>query len=166
MNVSSRKSILVWLIVAALCSNAAAELIPVPEFADHPIPTTSVPHGDSGWWEVLDVLLLTVALGLATYFALIERSRRMLLMLDHRLPDLVRLRAERMCVCPIGAIQNVALAFGDTGYVVPLGVIAFFALPLVFTLFFGRTFCAVGVPAGSSPGIGLGAKLACASLVG
>ncbi len=148
MNLSSRKSILVWLAVAALCSNAAAELIPVPEFADHPIPTTSVPQGDTGLWEVVSVLLLTVAIGLASYFALIQRSRRKLLILT--IGCLIWFGFVRQgCVCSIGATQNVALAFGDPGYVVPLSVIAIFTLPLVFTLFFGRTFCASVCPLGA-----------------
>jgi ferredoxin len=53
------------------------------------------------------------------------------------------------CVCPIGAIQNVTLAFSDPGYRIPLVVIAFFSLPLLFTLFFGRTFCAAVCPLGA-----------------
>ena len=32
---------------------------------------------------------------------------------------------------------------------VPLAVVAFFALPLVFALFFGRTFCAAVCPLGA-----------------
>jgi len=53
------------------------------------------------------------------------------------------------CVCPIGAIQNVVLAACDPAYSVPAVVVAFFALPLVFTLFFGRTFCAAVCPLGA-----------------
>ena len=53
------------------------------------------------------------------------------------------------CVCPIGAIQNVTLAAFDPGYVLPWVVVAFFTLPLLFTLFFGRTFCAAVCPLGA-----------------
>jgi ferredoxin len=53
------------------------------------------------------------------------------------------------CVCPIGAIQNVALSIFDKDYAVPIAVTLFFLLPLVFTLFFGRTFCAAVCPLGS-----------------
>ncbi len=151
MKLSPRKPILswlVWLVLAVVGSTAAAELIPVPEFADHPIPTTTVPHGDAGWWELLDVTLLAVALALASYFALMDRSRRKLLFLT--IACLIWFGFVRQgCVCSIGAVQNVALAFGDSSYVVPLGVIAFFSLPLVFTLFFGRTFCAAVCPLGA-----------------
>jgi polyferredoxin len=43
----------------------------------------------------------------------------------------------------------VTLALFDTSYLIPLTVIAFFIIPLVFTLFFGRTFCAGVCPFGA-----------------
>jgi len=53
------------------------------------------------------------------------------------------------CVCAIGSLQDLALALGDNGYAVPVGVLAFFALPLAFALFAGRTFCAGVCPHGA-----------------
>ena len=53
------------------------------------------------------------------------------------------------CVCPIGAIQNVALSFFDPGYAVPITITLFFLLPLIFTLFFARSFCAAVCPLGA-----------------
>ena len=53
------------------------------------------------------------------------------------------------CICPIGAIQNVTLALFDPAYALPWTVAALFALPIVFTLFFGRTFCAAVCPLGA-----------------
>ena len=53
------------------------------------------------------------------------------------------------CVCPIGAIQNVTQAIFDKDYAAGGLVIAVFALPLVFTLFFGRSFCASVCPLGA-----------------
>ena len=40
------------------------------------------------------------------------------------------------------------MSFFDSGYAVPVSVIIFFLLPLVFTLFFGRVFCAAVCPLG------------------
>jgi NosR/NirI family transcriptional regulator, nitrous oxide reductase regulator len=51
-------------------------------------------------------------------------------------------------VCPIGAIQNVAQGLSDSAYTVPFFIVLFFVLPLVFTLFFGRTYCASVCPHG------------------
>ena len=98
--------------------------------------------------EYLDVAALAVGLTLATYLALVRRSRWGLLGLAAA--SVLWLGFWRKgCVCPIGAIQNVTLGLFDPGYTVPLTVLAFFALPLVFTLFFGRTFCAAVCPLGA-----------------
>jgi ferredoxin len=53
------------------------------------------------------------------------------------------------CVCPVGAIQNIILAIFDSSYVVPIVIVVFFLLPLVFALFFGRVFCAAVCPLGA-----------------
>ena len=53
------------------------------------------------------------------------------------------------CVCAIGSLQNVALGLCHSGYEVPIGVTAFFVLPLLFALFGGRTFCAAVCPHGA-----------------
>ena len=138
----------VTLVALGSTTGQCADLIPTPEFSDHPIPTTSVPHADSQAWAVLDVFALIGALCLATYFAHVSRSRRHLLTLTVACVlwfGFVR----GGCVCAIGATQNVALALFDTSYVIPLTVVIFFTLPLVFTLFFGRTFCAAVCPLGA-----------------
>jgi NosR/NirI family nitrous oxide reductase transcriptional regulator len=43
----------------------------------------------------------------------------------------------------------VALSFSDPGYTISWIVMAFFMIPLIFTLFFGRAFCAAGCPLGA-----------------
>lgn len=126
----------------------ASDLIPTPEFADHAIPISVPPAPEGMGWEWLNVLLLLVALALASYFALVSRSRRGLYLLA--VASLVWFGFVRGgCVCPIGAIQNVAYALTDGGYAIPATVVLVFALPLIFTLFFGRTFCAAVCPLGA-----------------
>ena len=137
-----------WVVPGVL-ADASSQLIPTPKFSRHEIPTTTVaaPYGD--WWEYLDVGVLLIALSLATYWALVTRSRRNLLLLT--IVSLLWFGFWRKgCVCSIGAMQNVALAVSDPGYIVPWGVLAFFIAPLVFTLFFGRTFCAAVCPLGAA----------------
>jgi NosR/NirI family transcriptional regulator, nitrous oxide reductase regulator len=136
------------LVILASARSAGGDLIPVPTFSNHDIPTAEVPHVATPFWEWLDVGLLLLALVLATYFALVSRSRRHMLVLT--IACLIWFGFVRDgCVCAIGATQNVALAVGDWGYAIPWGVLAFFVLPLVFTLFFGRTFCAAVCPLGA-----------------
>ena len=137
-----------WIVLIVLASSASAEVIPTPAFSDHPIPTASVSDANRQIPVFWDVAILLLALCLASYFALVARSRRKLLLLT--IASLLWFGFYREgCVCPIGATQNVALAACDPTYVVPLAALAFFILPLVFTLFFGRTFCAAVCPLGA-----------------
>lgn len=136
-------------IVLALAGAApAVERFPPPDFTDHVLPQLHQPPADSAWFEVADLAYLFLALTLATYLGLVRRSRKGLLVLS--VVSLAWLGFWRGgCVCPIGAIQNVALALADRSYAIPATVLAVFALPVVFTLFFGRTFCSAVCPLGA-----------------
>ncbi|TWU42421.1 4Fe-4S binding protein [Novipirellula artificiosorum] len=126
----------------------AADVIPVPEFTDHEVPISMPAAGDHSGWEWLNVGLLVVALSLASYFALVNRSRRGLFLLA--VASLAWFGFIRGgCICPIGATQNVTLAIFDGTYAIPWTVVAIFVLPLVYTLFFGRTFCSSVCPLGA-----------------
>lgn len=134
--------------LSLMIASAHAEVFPVPTFRDHAIPTPSVPDVDGYVLPIIDIAILVAALSLASYFTLVLRSRRYLLLLT--LASLAYFGFYRQgCVCPIGATQNVALGFADANYVVPVTTVAFFTLPLIFTLIFGRTFCGSVCPLGA-----------------
>jgi len=59
----------------------ASDLIPTPEFAEHAIPVSMPPAAESMAWEWINILILAGALGLASYLALVSRSRRGLFLL-------------------------------------------------------------------------------------
>lgn len=126
----------------------AEERFPPPDFTSHKLPSTEVPPADSPAWAYVHLAVLTMGLGAASYLALLRRSRRGLFVVS-----LVMLAwlgfVKEGCICPIGAIQNVALALFDRTYTIPLTAIGLFVLPIVFTLFFGRTFCAAVCPLGA-----------------
>jgi polyferredoxin len=144
----ARSILAVTFVTASAATAWAVERFPPPDFTDHQLPSTTTPAGRWLGWEYLDVAALLAGLVLATYFALGRRSRKGLVVLATG--ALVWLGFWRQgCVCPIGAIQNVSLAVFDSTYAIPLAVMAFFALPLLFTLFFGRTFCAAVCPLGA-----------------
>ncbi|MCH5373671.1 MAG: hypothetical protein JJ992_06820, partial [Planctomycetes bacterium] len=63
-------------VIAVAVPARAGDLIPVPEFSDHEVPISMPPLPDNPGWEWLNVGLLLGALILATYFALVNRSRR------------------------------------------------------------------------------------------
>ncbi len=100
------------------------------------------------WREVFDVALLAVAMGAGAWMVLARRDRNWLVVLA--IGCLVYFGFYREgCVCPIGAIQNVAVALTDPQYAIPYVVIAIFFLPLLFALFLGRVFCGGVCPLGA-----------------
>jgi polyferredoxin len=127
----------------------AEQRFPPPDFeGGHQIPTTATPAARAFWFQYQDVAALAVSLGLSSWLVYRYRARKGLVALS--LFSLAYFGFYRKgCVCAIGSIQNVTLALFDSTYAVPISVLAFFLLPLVFSLFFGRTFCAAVCPHGA-----------------
>jgi polyferredoxin len=140
-----------WVLIISLNAHVAlgVERFPPPEFEPGyqiPIPTTPAPRVQLLEW--LDVAVLFVALSLSTYFVLKKRSRKWILGLG--LLSLLYFGFYRKgCVCAIGSIQDVTLGVFDSGYKLPVAIAAFFLLPIVFALFFGRSFCGSVCPQGA-----------------
>jgi ferredoxin len=138
------------LLLLALASVALAEQrFPPPDFeSGHKLPITTTPPARAILYQYLDVAVLAFCLGLASWLVYTRRSRRGLVALS--ICSLLYFGFwKKGCVCAIGSLQNVALGLCDHGYAVPVGVTAFFVLPLVFALFGGRTFCAAVCPHGA-----------------
>lgn len=96
----------------------------------------------------IDIAILALALGLSSWLMLKKRSRKGIFMLS--LFSLFYFGFWRKgCVCPIGSIQNVSQGFFDPAFILPTVVIAFFFLPIIATLFFGRSYCASVCPHGA-----------------
>jgi NosR/NirI family nitrous oxide reductase transcriptional regulator len=136
------------LLLAAVSPATAVERFRPPDFTKHKLPEPTTPEPPAPFWDYLDLGYLVVALGLATHLALVRRSRRGLVALSVISLAWLGFRRDG-CICPIGAIQNVAEAVANPNYVVPFSVVAFFALPILVALFFGRTFCAAVCPLGA-----------------
>lgn len=125
------------------------ERFPPPQFeSGYTVKTPTTPPPRAEWLETMDVVLLIAALSLASWLVLKKRSRKAVVGL--MLLCLLYFGFWRKgCICPIGAIGNVSLGIFNPDYAIPWFVVAFFFLPLVFTLFFGRTFCAAVCPLGA-----------------
>lgn len=136
------------LVVTSLVLDGQSRF-PKPQFDtgyEQPSPTSPEPRAFS--MEVIDVIVLFVVLSLATWLILRKRSRRGVLWLS--IFSLIYFGFYRNgCICSIGAIQNVTLSIFDPLYKISITVLIFFLLPLVFALFFGRTFCAGACPLGA-----------------
>ncbi|MBZ5496301.1 MAG: 4Fe-4S binding protein [Acidobacteriia bacterium] len=143
----------IWLlvVVAVLASGvlfAQYQKAP-PDFGGtYSFPTPTHPEPRSELVRVLDIAVLVIGLGLAAWLVLKRRSRNGLLILS-----IVAVAYfgfyRKGCICPIGAIQNVTLSLVDSRYMISLGVIAFFFLPLAAALLFGRVFCGGVCPLGA-----------------
>jgi ferredoxin len=127
---------------------ANEQRFPKPEFETGYVqPDAITPEPRSLSLEYFDVLILIGVLSLTAFFVYKRRSRKGILWLS--IFSLLYFGFFREgCICSIGAIQNMALSFFNNDYAVSWTVIAFFVIPLLFTLFFGRLFCATSCPLG------------------
>jgi NosR/NirI family nitrous oxide reductase transcriptional regulator len=137
------------LIVLSPARLPAADRVPRPEFTSgYELPAVQTPAPRSQLLEYLDVAVLAACLVLASWLAIRTRSREGIFLLS--IFSIAYFGFFRKgCICPIGAIQNVALALADPSYAIPVVAVAFFALPLVSALVVGRTFCAAVCPFGA-----------------
>lgn len=141
---------LLFLAFLAVCisSAGAAQRFPPPEFENHQLPTTTTPGPRGLGLQYLDLAVLAVGLGVATWLIYRRRSRKGLVFLG--LGSLLYFGFWRKgCVCAIGSVQNVALGLSDSGYAIPVVALGFFLLPLLIALFAGRSFCAAVCPHGA-----------------
>ena len=122
---------------------------PQPQFENgYSIPESSSPAARSFALDILDVVVLFLALSLAAWLVLGKRSRRGVVLLT--VFSAIYFGFWRKgCICPVGSIQNVCLWLSDGQYALPAAAAAFFILPLAFALLFGRVFCAAVCPLGA-----------------
>ncbi len=127
----------------------AVQRFPKPEFESGYVqPETMQPAARAEMLQIADVIVLVIMLSVISWLVVKKRSR--LGVFAASVVSLAYFGFYRQgCICSIGAIQNVTLALFNSSYPAPLAVIGFFILPLIFTLFFGRTFCAGVCPFGA-----------------
>jgi NosR/NirI family nitrous oxide reductase transcriptional regulator len=138
---------LLCLVPAALCG-AAEMRFPPPDFQtgyklpDLYTPGTAMSNG------LADAFILFLALSATTWMVFKARSRRGLFVLS--IFSLGYFGFYRTgCICPVGSTQNVMAAIFVPNVGVSVAVLAFFVMPLLFSLFFGRVFCASVCPLGA-----------------
>lgn len=129
--------------------SSAQQRFPKPEFENgYAQPETTVPAPRSVLMEYVDTTVLVLVLLVATWLIFKKRSRRWILWLS--VFTLLYFGFYREgCICPIGSVQNISLALFGNNYAVSWVVLAFFLIPLVFSLFFGRVFCGAACPLGA-----------------
>jgi len=134
--------------VPVLVAGAAEMRFPPPDFqTGYTLPDLYTPPSASsnGW---MDALILFLALSATTWMVFKARSRQGLFVIS--VFSLGYFGFYRTgCICPVGSTQNVmaAVLVPDVG--VSVAVLSFFVMPLLFSLFFGRVFCASVCPLGA-----------------
>ncbi len=135
----------VYFLFLAFCTGSSALAqdmrFPKPEFqSGYDFPRTTEPPPTTTLQQWIDVGVLFAALSLASWLAVKRRSRKGIFAL--MIFSLAYFGFYKQgCVCPIGSIQNVAFSLFNPSYAVPVTVLIFFMLPLIFAALFGRVFC-------------------------
>lgn len=142
-------SLLILFVGMEFAAFSQQQRFPKPEFeSGYEQPVASMPEPRDGMFAFLDVMVLLAALSLITWFILKKRSRTGVVAVS--VFSILYFGFFREgCVCSVGSVQNVVLALFNPGYHIPLSALAFFVIPLIYTLFFGRTFCAGVCPLGA-----------------
>ncbi len=141
--------LLLFLTSLQMAGLHAQQRFPKPEFeSGHTQPPTVTPEPRDDLMGYLDVFVLVVSLSVMTWLVLKKRSRLGVFFMT--IFSLAYFGFYREgCVCAVGSLQNVTLALFNPDYTIPVTVIIFFTIPILFTLFFGRTFCAGICPLGA-----------------
>ncbi len=127
----------------------AIQRFPKPEFeSGHTQPPTVTPDPRAQALDILDTFVLVAALSVVTWLVIKKRSRKGVFWMSVFAVLYFGFFREG-CICSVGSLQNITLALFNPEYSIPLTAIAFFILPIVYTLFFGRTFCAGVCPLGT-----------------
>ncbi len=148
MNANRVITALGTLLVPAAMSGAAEMRFPPPDFySAYTLPDLYMPPPptSNGMW---DAVILFVALSITTWMVFQARSRRGLFLMS--IFSVAWFGFYRTgCICPVGSTQNVmaGLFLPDVG--VSVVVLSFFVMPLLFSLFYGRVFCASVCPLGA-----------------
>ncbi|GHU78355.1 hypothetical protein FACS1894145_0060 [Bacteroidia bacterium] len=132
-----------------LSVTAQAQRFPKPDFeSGYQYPQLHYTIPNEMLWVIVDLILLVVLMSIVAYAVIRKKTRKPVFWVS--IISVAYFGFFRSgCVCSIGSIQNVALALVDNSYTIPLVVLLFFILPIIFTLLFGRVFCSGVCPLGA-----------------
>lgn len=127
----------------------AQNRFPKPDFeSGYQYPDLQYAVPNETLWVILDLLLLVALMGIVTWALYKKHTRGPIFWVSLISVGYFGFFREG-CVCSIGSIQNIALALVDDSYHLPLTVLLFFLLPILFAYLFGRVFCAGVCPFGA-----------------
>ena len=140
---------LVILFTVQFMNSYGIQRFPKPEFESGYVqPETLMPNPRAEMLALMDIGVLILSLSVVSWLVIKKRSRNGVFWMSLFALAYFGFYREG-CICSIGSIQNVALALFDKSYAIPISAIIFFVAPLVYTAFYGRTFCAAVCPFGA-----------------
>jgi NosR/NirI family transcriptional regulator, nitrous oxide reductase regulator len=140
---------LVFMFAVQLMNAYGIQRFPKPEFESGYVqPETLMPNPRAEVLAIVDIAVLLISLSVVSWLVIKKRSRNGVFWMSLFALAYFGFYREG-CICAIGSIQNVTLALFDKSYAIPITGIIFFVAPLVYTAFFGRTFCAAVCPFGA-----------------
>lgn len=140
---------LLFLFAVQFMNSYGIQRFPKPEFESGYVqPETVLPNPRTEVLAIMDIAVLIISLSVVSWLVIKKRNRNGVFWMSLFALAYFGFYREG-CVCSIGSIQNVTLAIFDSSYLIPLSAIIFFVAPLVYTVFFGRTFCAGVCPFGA-----------------
>ena len=144
-----RKLKTIAALVGCLGIAQAQNRFPKPDFeSGYQYPDLQYAVPNETLWVILDLLLLVALMGIVTWALYKKHTRGPIFWVSLISVGYFGFFREG-CVCSIGSIQNIALALVDDSYHLPLTVLLFFLLPILFAFLFGRVFCAGVCPFGA-----------------
>ena len=140
---------LVFMFAVQFMNAYGIQRFPKPEFESGYVqPETLMPNPRAELLAIVDIAVLLISLSVVSWLVIKKRSRNGVFWMSLFALAYFGFYREG-CICAIGSIQNVTLAMFDKSYAIPITGIIFFVAPLVYTAFFGRTFCAAVCPFGA-----------------
>jgi len=143
------KILLICMFLLLLGEGAAQNRFPKPDFeSGYKYPEIHYAIPNEELLVMVDIVLLVALMGIVSWAVIRKRTRKPIIWVS--VISVAYFGFFRHgCVCSIGSIQNIALALVDNTYVLPLSVLLFFILPVLFAFLFGRVFCAGVCPFGA-----------------
>jgi len=143
------KILLICMFLLLLGEGAAQNRFPKPDFeSGYKYPEIHYAIPNEELLVMVDIVLLVALMGIVSWAVIRKRTRKPIIWVS--VISVAYFGFFRHgCVCSIGSIQNISLALVDNTYVLPLSVLLFFILPVLFAFLFGRVFCAGVCPFGA-----------------
>jgi len=143
------KVLYILLLLLFVTGANASDRFPKPDFESgyqYPEEHYSVPN--EALWTSLDIVILTLLMSFVAWAVIKRRTRKPIIWVS--IISVAYFGFFRVgCVCSVGAVQNVALTLVDSNYLMPVSIMFFFMLPILFAFLFGRVFCAGVCPFGA-----------------